>query len=160
MTVWGAIPVKKTISSRGGCELALQPQAQGVMGACLIPINSNCFFLHPQPAASPGWAEMPVVLWEQGKVPGWGSCPALCRPCHRSISLTQPCPAGQGTEHRIPQGTSVPGYFLVSPGGASCGRDCMGWSSSTALLQPRAWVIPGGTDLWAMKSVCSSWELS
>lgn len=112
MTVWGAIPVKKTISSRGGCELALQPQAQGVMRACLIPINSNCFFLHPQPAASPGWAEMPVVLWEQGKVPGWGSCPALCRPCRRSISLTQPCPAGQGTEHRIPQGTSVPGIFL------------------------------------------------
>lgn len=124
MTVWGAIPVKKTISSRGGCELALQPQAQGVMRACLIPINSNLLLLHPQPAASLGWAEMPVVLWEQGKLPGWGSCPSLCRPCCRSSS-----PAGTG--HRAQRLAAHP-----SPWALSCfSRLCQLWQGLQGLEQ-------------------------
>jgi len=39
MTVQGAISVKKTISSKGGYELALHPQAQvSVMRACLLAV--------------------------------------------------------------------------------------------------------------------------
>lgn len=149
MTVWGAIPVKKTISSRGGCKLALQPQAQGVMWACLIPINSNLLLLHPQPAASLSWAEMPVVLWEQGKLPGWGSCPSLCRPCCRSTS-----PATCTASCSPPQSLAIFLFLQVVPAVAGIA------GPGAALLQLRAWVIPGGTDPGAMKSVCSLWELS
>lgn len=56
-----------------------------------------------------------------------------------------------GTGHSSPQLLGIFWFPQVVAGVAGAGA---------ALLQLRAWVIPGGTGLGAVKSVCSPWELS